>query len=171
MNRVQKLKTKYYSLFHAAKFGIATAIGFLITEVILTLGVYIVYHTFSVPSADSFTPTLLELNAIAFGIGVSVAFFLNEKVTVNKQAAHKGAKNTIVALLKYQLVSLAGNLLTVGVQLALLRNLSVPPTLGNIVGALVSFPLTYFVSMKLVWRLSIISPGEQPPEPSASGIG
>jgi putative flippase GtrA len=158
----QKLKTKYSSIFHAAKFGIATAVGFLITEVILTLGVYAAYHTFTVPSIDSFTATLLEINAIAFGVGVTVAFFLNEKVTVSKSAAHKGVKDTIVALLKYQLVSLAGNLVTIGVQLVLLRTLSVPPTIGNIVGALVSFPLTYFVSMKLVWRLSIVRPDAQP---------
>jgi putative flippase GtrA len=158
LSAFQKLKTKYYPLFHAAKFGVAVATGFVVTEVLLTVGVYLVYHSISVPSIDSFTPTLIELNAIAFGTGVTVAFFLNEKITVNKQVAHRGAKNTIVRLLKYQLISLAGNIVTIGVQLVLLRTLSVPPSLGNIIGGIVSFPISYFFSMKVVWRISALSP-------------
>jgi putative flippase GtrA len=158
----QRLKTKYYAIFHVAKYGIAVATGFLVTEAILTVGVYLIYHSFTVPSIDSFSPTLLELNALAFGIGVSVAFFLNEKITAGD--VHKRG-NTIVRLLKFQLISLAGNLVTVGVQLALLRIFGVPPTLGNIVGALLAFPISYFVSMKLVWRLKA-SPSLQPPSPT-----
>jgi putative flippase GtrA len=162
----QRLKTKYSSIFHAAKFGIATAIGFLVTEILLSLGVYFVYHSFSVPSIDSFSTTLIELNAIAFFIGVSVAFFLNEKFTIgNKGARKSGAGNTVIRLLKYQLVSLAGNIVTVLVQLALLRYFGVAPSLGNIIGAVLSFPISYFVSMKLVWRLSPLNPAQSPTAP------
>jgi putative flippase GtrA len=153
---LQKLKIRYNAIFHVAKYGIAVATGFLVTELILTAGVFAVYHTLSVPSIDSFTPTLLELNALAFGIGVTVAFFLNEKISAEHQEVRggSGAWNTTVRLLKFQLVSLAGNLVTIGVQLVLLRAFGIPPTLGNIVGAIVAFPISYFVSMKIVWRLS-----------------
>jgi putative flippase GtrA len=156
---LQKIKTKYFPLFHAAKFGIAVASGFLVTEIILTMGVFLAYKTLSVPSINSFAPTLIELNVIAFGVGVTVAFFLNEKITVNEQVVNRRrARNTVLRLLKYQLISLAGNIVTIAVQLVLLRALSVPPSLGNIVGGIISFPISYFFSMKVVWRISALSP-------------
>ncbi len=157
--RFQKLVTRYRALFHAAKYGICLATGFLVTEAILTGGIFAVYHSVSVSSTNSLSPTLLELNALAFGIGVTVSFFLNERFTMRDNFDRRpGARNTLIRLVKFQLVSLAGNLVTVGVQLLLLGVFSVPPTFGNIVGAIVAFPVSYFVSMRIVWKISGLSP-------------
>ena len=39
------------------------------------------------------------------------------------------------------------------VQLLLLKEVSFPPILGNIVGAMVSFPISYFFAVHFVWKL------------------
>jgi putative flippase GtrA len=155
--KISSLRRRYSKLFRAAEFGLAGAIGFLVAEGILTLGVIILYGSVNVPSAASFSSTLLALNVLAFGIGVTVAFFVNEEITVRKQVKQeraKGLKSVLLRLLKFQGVYLAGNVITVGVQLALLRMLSVSPALGNIVGAIAAYPMSYFVSMRYVWKIS-----------------
>jgi hypothetical protein len=58
-----------------------------------------------------------------------------------------------VRLCRYQLASLLGNVLIVGVQFALLATISLSPVFGSVVGAIVSYPLTYAVSMRFVWRV------------------
>src|SRR5579872_312524 len=117
--KVNNLEKRFGALFRAAKFGIAGIVGFFVAELILTIGVYELYHNLNVQSSAYASPTLLELNVLAFGIGVTVSFFINEKITVNNEAEQKksqGAKNTIIRLLKFQLVYLAGNAVTIGVQ-------------------------------------------------------
>lgn len=46
-----------------------------------------------------------------------------------------------------------GNVITVLVQLMLLAMISLSPVFGNIIGAIVSYPLTYIVSMHFVWGI------------------
>jgi putative flippase GtrA len=144
-----------YGIFRVAKFAAASGIGFLIAEAILVLGVLIFYHTTKVPSVAYSSPTILGLNALAFGIGVTVAFIINERITVSGQVEEgrlrKGRANWLKRWGKYQLASLLGNVVIVGVQLALLATISLSPVFGNIVGAIVSYPATYFVSMRFVW--------------------
>lgn len=50
-----------------------------------------------------------------------------------------------------ELASLLGNVLIVEVQLALLAAVSRSPVFGSIVEAVVSYPVTYAVSMHFVW--------------------
>jgi len=155
VSRLSKgLSQRYRELFRAAKFGIAGAIGFLVVELILTIGVFFIYHNLSIPSTSFSSPTLLGLNALAFFVGVTCAFFINEKITVEKEvlAERRGAKNLVIRLFKFQLVYVAGNAVTVGVQLALLAALSLAPSVGNIIGAIIAFPLSYFISMRVVWN-------------------
>jgi GtrA-like protein len=64
----------------------------------------------------------------------------------------EGRKGLITRLLKYEGVNGAGNAVTVLVQLLLLNLLSFSPVLGNIIGAIIAYPVTYFISMRLVWR-------------------
>jgi putative flippase GtrA len=152
--KVQDIIKRYSSLFNAAKYGIATAIGFLVTEVVLTSSVFAEYHSINVPSSDFSSLFLLELNALAFAIGVTVAFFLNQNIMIEKdRRGSKGVTNTIVKLLKFQLVSLAGNVITILVQLILLATFSIPPTFGTIVGAIIAFPASYFLSLRFVWKI------------------
>jgi putative flippase GtrA len=153
-----KLNQRYGPIFRAAKFGIAGAAGFLIAEAILTVGILVIYGNLNVTSVAYASTTLLELNILAFGIGVTVAFFINEKITVaNEVGALKKARSVtsvIFRLLKFQLVYAAGNAVTIGVQLVLLKWISLAPSIGNIIGAIVAFPLSYFISMKVVWKTS-----------------
>ncbi|MHB8567868.1 MAG: GtrA family protein [Nitrososphaerales archaeon] len=146
---LRKLVERYSELFRAAKFGIAGAVGFLVAEVILTAGIFAVYHNLNVNSAAYSSPTLLGLNVLAFGVGVTVSFFINERITVRVKSAE-----TIIRLLKFQLVYVAGNAVTIGVQLFLLKAFSLTPSLGNIMGAIIAFPLSYFISMRYVWKVT-----------------
>jgi len=142
-----------HGVLRISKFAVASGIGFLVVEAILVLGVAASYHTVEVPSLAYSSPTILGLDALALGIGVTVAFMTNERVTVKRKSDEraKGRANWIVRWCKYQLASLMGNVVIVGVQLALLATVSLSPAFGSIVGAIVSYPLTYAVSMHFVW--------------------
>jgi putative flippase GtrA len=139
--------------FRIVRFAIASGIGFLIAEAILVLGVIAFYHTVTVPDLSDSSPTIIELDALALVTGVTVAFSINERVTVKGlgEERRKGRSNWLVRLCKYQLVSLLGNLIIVGVQLALLETTSLSPVFGSVVGAVVSYPVTYAFSMRFVW--------------------
>lgn len=141
------------------KFALASGIGFLIAEAILILGVLALYHTTKVPGITSSSLSILGLDALAFGVGVTAAFVINERVTVRGQG--RGRADWLVRWGKYQLASLLGNVLIVVVQLALLATVSLSPVFGSVVGAVVSYPVTYAVSMYFVWRVHPLR-AEQP---------
>lgn len=147
-------------ILRIAKFAVASGLGFLVAEAILAAGVVAFYHSSKVPSLD-FSPSLLGLDALAFGVGATAAFVVNERVTVRDQGEQqgKGRASWLVRLCKYQLSSLLGNIVVVGVQLALLAATSLSPVFGSVVGAIVSYPVTYLVSMRFVWRVNPL--GEQ----------
>ncbi|MGI0081631.1 MAG: GtrA family protein [Nitrososphaerales archaeon] len=152
--RVMMLDKKY-GIFRAIKFGIAGIVGFIIAEVILALGVLVLYDKISVPSGDYSSIPLILLNVVAFGTAVTAGFFVNESITVRDEREPGGRKRILVRLLKFQLAYLAGNIVTIVVQLALLGALAVTPILGNIVGAIVAFPFSYLISMRFVWNIKV----------------
>lgn len=145
-----------FGLFRAAKFGIAGAVGFLVAELIIIVGLFSIFGNANVPSEIYASPTLLALNIIAFVIGVTVGFFINERITVRNQGeqTNTGVLNVGYRLLKFQGVYALGNAITIGVQLALLAFISLSPAIGNIIGAIIAFPVSYFFSMRVVWRIS-----------------
>jgi putative flippase GtrA len=145
-----------YGLFRAAKFGVAGAVGFLVAEAIIIAGLYSIYGRENVSSEIYTSTTLLGLNIFAFVVGVTVGFFINERITVRNQGAQKlgGATQVGIRLLKYQGVYALGNGITIGVQLALLGFFSLAPAIGNIIGAIIAFPVSYVISMRVVWRIN-----------------
>jgi putative flippase GtrA len=140
-----------FAFLRIVKFAIATGLGFLVAEAVLVLGVIALYHTWTVPGLSE-SPTILGLDALGLGVGSTAAFLLNERVTVTKQDSRTSA-SWPVRWVKYQLAKLLGNILVVVVQLALLATVSLSPIYGSIVGAILSYPVTYAVSMVFVWRL------------------
>jgi hypothetical protein len=64
-------------------------------------------------------------------------------------------------LLKFEGVNAVGNAVAILVQFALLVVLSVAPVAGNVVGSIVSFPVTYLISMHFVWKPSSGAPVEK----------
>ncbi len=140
--------------FRVVRFAVASGIGFLIAEAILVLGVVATYHTTKVPGLSE-SPTVLGLDALGLATGVTAAFLINERVTVKGvgEERRRGRVNWLVRLCKYQLVSLLGNLMIVGVQMALLATASLSPVFGSVLGAVVSYPVTYVVTMRFVWRV------------------
>ena len=138
-----------------AKFAVASAIGFLVAEVILGLGVLFLFHETKVPGLDFSSPVLLGLDALALGAGVTVAFVINEEFAVNDLGGPGRARGGwLTRWGKYQLSSLLGNVLIVAVQLALLATTALSPIVGGIVGAVVTYPITYAISMRFVWRVN-----------------
>jgi putative flippase GtrA len=148
-----KLLNSRFEVLRAAKFGIAVGIGFLAAEAIIIVGLYIVYGRPDVPSNAASSPILLALDISALLSGAIVSFFLNEMTTVRGTAPANGAKNTLVRLGKFEGVSALGNAISIGVQLGLLAAFSLSPAIGNVIGAIVAYPPSYFISMRLVWRV------------------
>ena len=92
-----------------------------------------------------------NLRIAALCVGVTVSFFINQ-TSFKWAELIDPAHALFIRLLKFQIVSWGGNALIIAVQLLLLREFSISPSLGNIVGALVTFPLAYLFSMRYVWK-------------------
>jgi len=152
MERIRGLERKYH-FFRLAQFGIAGVVGFLVLEAILVAGLYAMYGNASVPSNFASSPALLSLDIFASVVGVVVGFFVNERTTVKGVSGReKGWKDTLVRLGKFEGVYALGSAITISVQLALLAWISLSPAFGNIVGAIVAYPVSYFISMRFVWK-------------------
>lgn len=153
MEEVERLDEKYHFL-RAAEFGAAGAVGFLVAEGVVLLGLYAIYGTTSISGSIYSSPELLALDIFAFVVGVTAGFIVNEKTTVRKVArAEKGGTKAVLSRLgRFQGVYALGNAITIGVQLALLAEFSLSPLLGNVAGAVAAYPVSYIVSMRVVWR-------------------
>ena len=116
-------------------------------------GLFLVYGNASVPSSHS-SLTLLGLDILAFLVGVTVGFAVNERTTVGKIVARErnGARDVLVRLAKYQGVYVVGNAITIGTQLLLLAAFALSPAIGVVIGAIVAYPVSYVISMRVVWR-------------------
>jgi putative flippase GtrA len=55
-------------------------------------------------------------------------------------------------VLRFEGVNAVGNAVVIVVQFALLAALSLSPLIGNVVGAIVSYPITYLISLRFVWK-------------------
>jgi len=154
---VQRIRDlgKKYGIIRAAQFGIAGILGFVALEAVLLLGLFVNYGTVNLPSDLYSSPRLLGLDVLASFVGVTVGFFANERTTARGAStlAMTGTRHRVVRLLKFQGVYVVGNAITIGVQLILLGAFSLSPAIGNIVGAVVAYPPSYFIAMRFVWRI------------------
>jgi putative flippase GtrA len=151
MEKLRELDRKY-RVFRLAQFGIAGIVGFLVLEAILVVGLYTMYGSPNLPSDLASSPALLALDVFASVVGVVVGFFVNERTTVRSVGRRKGWKDTLVRLGKFEGVYALGSAITIAVQLALLAWLALSPAVGNVVGAVAAYPVSYVISMRFVWR-------------------
>jgi putative flippase GtrA len=148
----QRISKKHRGIFKFVKFVFANTIGGIISEIVLLIGLLLIYRNLIIPSNTYSSLTLLELNILAQGIGIAVAFVINEHITVHVDQKNKGKEQLIIRLLKFEGLNGIGSSMGVLVQLLLLGTLSLSPALGNIAGGVVAYPIQYFVSMRFVWR-------------------
>ena len=149
---VGKLETRY-GVVKTLRFAIAGAVGFVVTEVVLTIGLLVFFGKVSIPHASFASPALLGLDVLSLVIGVSASFLVNERITVHVPKTAKGEEGKrFKRFLKFQAVSGIGNIGIVVVQLVLLGTLELSPLLGTIVGAVVTYPVVYYVSIRYVWH-------------------
>jgi putative flippase GtrA len=143
-----------YQIFKLAKFGIASATGFLTAELLLTLGVFLLFGKLSPPSDAYSSPVFLALDVGGLAFGVFVAFLINERFTVKVEPAglNEATKSRAARLLKFEGVNAMGNATVIGVQFALFAALSVAPVIGSLAGSIASYPITYLISMRVVWK-------------------
>ncbi|MDA4130591.1 MAG: GtrA family protein [Thaumarchaeota archaeon] len=147
---IYRIGSYYTVLFKIGTFGISSGIGFLVAEAILTAGAYFIFGSIKVKTFLSPSPGLLALDIFAFSIGVTVSFFINQ--TSFKWAELIEPTHALFRrLLRFQLVSWGSNALIIGIQLLLWREFFLSPFVGNIVGALATFPLAYLFSMRYIW--------------------
>ena len=153
MGRLTELADRY-GVLRAAQFGVAGIVGFAVAEAIIVAGLFLANGTLQVPSGYSSSPSLLAVDIVAFVLGVTVGFFVNERTTV-KNAPNRGigSGGTAVRLAKYQGVYVLGNAITIGTQLILLAAFALSPAIGVLVGAVVAYPVSYVISMRFVWKV------------------
>jgi putative flippase GtrA len=149
---VTRLETRY-PVVKSFRFAVAGVMGFGVTEAVLTVGLLLLYGKLTIPHASFSSLELLSLDIVSLVVGVSASFFINERITVTVQ---KGTTNAFGSLLhrflKFQAVSGVGNTGIVVVQLILLTAMAVSPLVGTVVGAVVTYPVVYFISIKYVWK-------------------
>jgi putative flippase GtrA len=151
--KARELARKYG--LKAAAFGVAGVIGFLVLEAILIAGLYVAYGKVEIPSNVASSPTLLALDIFASVIGVVAGFFVNERMTFRDLTAlRRDTRNTLVRLGKFEGVYALGSAITIGVQLALLATLALTPAIGSMFGAVAAYPVSYFISVRVVWKAS-----------------
>jgi putative flippase GtrA len=149
---IVKLETRY-GVVKTFRFAIAGAVGFGITEIVLAIGLLVFYGKLSLPHASFASPALLGLDVLSLVIGVSASFFINERITVHVlRTVQSEEANRFKRLLKFQAVSGVGNVGIIAVQLVLLATLEVSPLLGTIIGAVVTYPIVYLISIRYVWK-------------------
>ena len=154
MGRLRELADRY-GVLRAAQFGIAGVIGFLAAEGIIVAGLFLLSGNIEPPSSLASSPALVALDVLAFLVGVTVGFFVNELTTVRRAVGGRngGRRNTFIRLAKYQGVYVLGNAITIGTQLALLATFALSPAVGVMVGAVVAYPVSYVISMRFVWNM------------------
>jgi putative flippase GtrA len=150
--QIGRLETRY-GVVKTLRFAIAGAVGFVVTEVALTIGLLVFFGKLSIPHASFASPALLALDVLSLVIGVSASFIVNERITVHIPKSVKGEEATrFKRFLKFQAVSGIGNIGIVVVQLVFLAAIELSPLLGTIVGAIVTYPPVYYISIKYVWH-------------------
>jgi putative flippase GtrA len=149
---ILKLEPRY-SVVKSFRFAIAGLIGFCVTEAILTIGLLFFYGKLSLPHESFASPALLVLDILSLVIGVSASFLINERITVHISKIASGEEaSRFKRFLKFQAVSGVGNIGIIVVQLVLLATFAFSPLLGTIIGAVVTYPVVYFISIKYVWK-------------------
>lgn len=153
MGRLSELADRF-GVLRAAKFGVAGIVGFAVAEAIIVTGLFLVDGTLEVPSGYSASPSLLAVDVVAFVVGVTVGFFMNERTTVKgTHGSQGGSRGMAWRLAKYQGVYVVGNAITIGTQLLLLAVFALSPAIGVLVGAVAAYPVSYVISMRFVWKV------------------
>jgi putative flippase GtrA len=97
------------------------------------------------------------LTVLAFGVGATAAFVVNERVTFKDKSRSKRKKEMQAHWFerwgKFQLACLLGNVIIVMIQLSLLATISLSPAFGHIIGSAVTYPITYIISSHFVWEI------------------
>jgi putative flippase GtrA/uncharacterized membrane protein YbhN (UPF0104 family) len=149
---IMKLEPRY-GVVKTFRFAVAGMVGFAVTEAVLTLGLLFLYGRLSIPHESFASPALLGLDVLSLVIGVSASFLINERITVHVPKTAKGEEtNRPKRFLKFQAVSGLGNAGIIIVQVVLLALFGFSPLLGTIMGAVATYPLVYFVSIRYVWK-------------------
>jgi putative flippase GtrA len=142
-----------YPIVKTFRFAIAGVLGFVVTEAVLAIGILLVYGKLGIPRASFSSVGLLILDVLSLVVGVSASFVINERITVVVVKAPPNKADTrLRRFMRFQAVSGVGNAGIVIVQFVLLTTLAISPLLGTMVGAVVTYPIVYFVSIKYVWK-------------------
>ncbi len=155
MNTETRTSTTIRRIFRVAAFGFSSGFGFLVAETVIVVGLYVIFGKLELPGEMSSSASLLGLDVFALVFGVTVSFVLNERTTVRDVRGRNGggARAMLGRLGRFQGVSALGNAVVILVQLALLAEVGLTPALGSVVGALAGFPLSYLMSMRVVWKV------------------
>lgn len=134
------------NLHRSLKYSAAGFIGFLLVEFFT----YLFFHFYHLHNLLAVTPSFL--------IGVAAEFLINEHWTTRGEGTHSGnIPGLVIRLFKFEITNLAGTLLAVVIQYILYITFGLTPLIGNIIGSAFSFPVNYYIQMKVTWGIKLSS--------------
>ena len=130
-------------LLRLVKFSISGITGFLAFEFILVAGLAVYGVT-----------NILAVDAVAWIVGTSVAFFADEYWTFhNRSRIQSGNLSALLYRLGlFQLASSLTNAIVISCQLLLLFLFGLPAFAGTALGGALTLPLSYKLSESVVWK-------------------
>ena len=132
------------NLKRSIKFSISGWIGFGFVE----LFTFVLFHVIRVGN-------LLSVSS-SFLIGVAMEYLINEFWTTREAGIHSGKITGIIKrLLKFEAINLGGTTLSILIQYALFTFFNLEPLLGNLIGSAISFPVNYYLQMKITWGIEL----------------
>jgi putative flippase GtrA len=135
------------------RFAAASVLGFGVAELSLAAGLLVYYGRLVLPQTSYGSLPLIGLDVLSLAVGVSASFFINERITVSATSrTEAGASRLLYRYARFQAVSWLGNAGIILVQLALLGTIGLPPPIGSLVGAVVTYPVVYLFSVRIVWK-------------------
>jgi putative flippase GtrA len=129
------------------KYSASGFVGFLALEILTFLGIFLLGY-----------PRIIAVDIIAFSVAVAIEFLFQEYWTTHRIGEHHGHLYGLFSrLLKFELLNAVGNAVAITVQIALLRFFGLYPIIGNFIGSLVAFPFNYYIQMRVVWKIRMLS--------------
>ncbi len=135
------------NLVRMIKYSASGFVGFLSLEILTLLGITLLGY-----------PHIVEVDIMAFSLAVAIEFLFQEYWTTRRVGEHRGRLyGLFLRLLKFELLNVVGNIIAIVMQLLLLRFFGLYPLIGNFVGSLIAFPFNYYIQMRAIWKIKLLS--------------
>ncbi|MCW6169414.1 MAG: GtrA family protein [Thermoplasmatales archaeon] len=135
------------NLVRMLKYSLSGFVGFASLEFLTFLGISLLGYAH-----------IILIDIIAFTLAVAIEFIFQEYWTTHKMGEHHGRiYGLIIRLLKFEILNVIGNAVAIATQFSLFKYFGLYPLIGNFIGSAVAFPFNYYIQMRLIWKIRMLS--------------